>query len=122
MLWHCFGAIGTTALLTKWRCSLERQRKRSNACWLALARASERSGLMSDINYDREFARILAEQEDAAEERAPSSLKARLYTTLVLKQQATGPLASLDATLAAGHSVCVFEKLVQIMPFGEKSK
>ena len=76
---------------------------------------------MSDANWDREFSRILAEPRDPAE-RAPSSLKARLYTMLVREQQASGPLASLDATVEAGRGVCVFEKLIQIAPAGEKLK
>ena len=76
---------------------------------------------MLDANEDREFSRIFAEPEDA-QERAPSSLKARLYTALVREQQATGPLASLDATVSAGRGVCVFEKLVQIAPIGDEAK
>ena len=74
-----------------------------------------------DANEDREFSGIFAEPEDA-NERAPSSLKARLYTALVREQQATGPLASLDATVSAGRGVCVFEKLVQIAPIGDEAK
>ena len=75
---------------------------------------------MSDANWDREFSRILAEPKE--EKGAPSSLMARLYTALVREQQASGPLASLDASVAAGHGVCVFEKLVQIAPLGEQMK
>jgi hypothetical protein len=76
---------------------------------------------VSNANWDMEFSRILAEPQPA-EERAPSSLKARLYTMLVREQQATGPLASLDTTVSAGHGVCVFEKLVQIAPLGDEAK
>jgi hypothetical protein len=76
---------------------------------------------MSEANWDREFSQILAEPK-TPEERAPSSLKARLYTALVRQQQATGPLASLDATVGGGRGVCVFEKLVQILPVSEKPK
>ncbi len=76
---------------------------------------------MSDANWDREFSRILADPPQA-EERAPSSLKARLYTALIREQQKTGPLASLDATVASGQRVCVFEKFVQIAPLGEQAK
>ena len=76
---------------------------------------------MSEANWDREFSRIFAEPQDA-HECAPSSLKARLYTALVREQQATGPLASLDATVLAGRGVCVFEKLVQIAPIGNEAK
>ncbi len=76
---------------------------------------------MSDVNDDREFSRMLAEPGEQTG-RAPSSLKARLYTALVREQQASGPLASLDATVAAGRGLCVFEKLVQIAPVGEEAK
>jgi hypothetical protein len=58
----------------------------------------------------------------APTERAPSSLKARLYSAVIRDQQATGPLASLDSTVAAGHGLCIFEKLVQIAPVGENLK
>lgn len=75
---------------------------------------------MSDVSWDQEFSRIFSDPTE--EERAPSPLKARLYTALVREQQTSGPLASLDATGAAGHSVCVFEKLVQIAPVGERLK
>jgi hypothetical protein len=71
-------------------------------------------------DMEREFRSLLA--ESGAGEQVPSSLKARLYSMLVHKQQESGPLASLDASLAAGHGICVFEKLVQISPVGEKAK
>lgn len=75
---------------------------------------------MSIAELDRQFAELLAPR--SGEERAPSSLKARLYSALIHKQQQTGPLASLDASVEAGHGICVFEKLVQIAPVGEKAK
>jgi hypothetical protein len=68
-----------------------------------------------------QFRALLSEPEEIGE-RAPSSLKARLYSALVRKQQESGPLASLQATVSAGHGLCVFEKLVQIAPVGEKAK
>lgn len=68
-----------------------------------------------------EFGALLSHPEIEGE-RAPSSLKARLYSALVRKQQVSGPLASLDATVSSGHEICVFEKLVQIAPVGEKAK
>jgi hypothetical protein len=58
----------------------------------------------------------------AVDERAPSRLKARLYSALVRKQQETGPLMSLEETQRAGHGLCVFEKLVQIAPVSEAAK
>ena len=75
---------------------------------------------MSRAELDRQFAQLFAPR--SAEEPAPSSLKARLYSALIHEQQQTGPLASLDASVEAGHGICVFEKLVQIAPIGEQSK
>jgi hypothetical protein len=76
---------------------------------------------MFDAEDDLEFGQLLATPGKRVE-RAPASLKARLYTALVREQQAIGPLASLDATVAANHGVCVFEKLVQIAPVSEAAK
>ena len=74
-------------------------------------------------NYDQEFvfSQLLKSPEDRAD-KAPASLKARLYTTFVREQRKTGRLASLDATVAAGYDICIFEKLVQISPMGEGAK
>ena len=60
--------------------------------------------------------------EEAPRERAPSRMKARIYSALVREQQETGPLQSLSETQAAGRGLCIFEKLVQIAPVGEKAK
>jgi hypothetical protein len=76
---------------------------------------------MSDAERDREFSQIFSEPREV-EERAPSSLKSRIYSALIREQQTTGNLASLDATVATGHGVCVFEKLVQIAPIGQAAK
>ena len=76
-------------------------------------------------DFDFEFRSLFSQPKERPEEagaRAPSSLKARLYSALVRSQQESGPLASLDATVASGHGICVFEKLVQIAPVGEKAK
>jgi hypothetical protein len=75
---------------------------------------------MSSAELDHQLAQLFAPRR--GEERAPSSLKARLYSALIREQQQTGPLASLDASVEAGHGICVFEKLVQIAPVGEKAK
>jgi hypothetical protein len=75
---------------------------------------------MSSAELDRQFAQLLT--PGVGEERAPSSLKARLYSALIHNQQQTGPLANLDASVEAGHGICVFEKLVQIAPVGEQAK
>ncbi len=76
---------------------------------------------MSNPEWDAAFTRLLHEAGD--EERAASArLKSRLYSALVRQQQKTGPLMSLEGTHAAGHALCVFEKLVQIAPLGEAAK
>lgn len=75
---------------------------------------------MPNTDWDQGFSQLLS--EPVSGKRTPSSLKARLYSALVREQQASGPLASLDATVAAGHGICVFEKLVQIAPVGATAK
>ncbi len=72
---------------------------------------------------DDQLFRMLCEFDEAAfEERAPSRVKARLYSAIIRDQQETGPLQSLSETHAAGHGLCIFESLVQIAPVGEKAK
>jgi len=76
---------------------------------------------MANPDLERQFSRLLSQPEGVSR-RAPSSLKARLYSALVREQQMSGPLASLSDTVAAGRGICVFEKLVQIAPIGEKAR
>ncbi len=76
---------------------------------------------MSSADFEKEFGLLFSRREEATE-RAPSSLKARLYSSLIRKQQESGPLANLDESVASGHAICVFERLVQIAPVGEKAK
>ena len=76
---------------------------------------------MTESDSEIEFRALLSEPEEISE-RAPSSLKARLYSALIHKQQESGPLASLTASAKAGNAICVFEKLVQIAPVGEQAK
>jgi len=75
----------------------------------------------SPDNSERQWRTLLAGDEESWES-APSSLKARLYSALIRRQQETGPLASLDVSVADGHDVCVFERLVQIAPVGDSAK
>jgi len=75
---------------------------------------------MTEPNTELDFSRLFSGQPQT--NRAPSSLKARLYSAFIAEQQTTGPLASLDQTVATGRGLCVFEKLVQIAPIGEKAK
>ena len=78
---------------------------------------------MSTPDWDEHFSRTLYEPSGAEpDERAPSRLKSRVYSALVRAQQETGALESLTRSEAAGHGLCVFEKLVQIAPIGERAK
>jgi hypothetical protein len=76
---------------------------------------------MPSPEREKQWQALLSDAESAPE-RAPSSLKSRLYTALVHKQLESGPLASVEVSEAAGHSLCVFEKLVQIAPVGAPAK
>ncbi|MBK9166080.1 MAG: hypothetical protein IPM24_01300 [Bryobacterales bacterium] len=69
---------------------------------------------------DQFFEALAAETGEG--ERAPSRLKARLYTALIREQQKQGPLASVTETRQHGRDLCVFEDLVQIAPVGQKAK
>jgi hypothetical protein len=53
---------------------------------------------------------------------APSKLKSQIYSALMLRQAASGPLASFAQTRASGHGLCFFEELVRIAPAGERVK
>ncbi len=78
---------------------------------------------MPSRDWEEEFSHLFSgPDEQALDERAPSRLKARLYSALVRKQQETGPLMSLEETRRTGHGLCVFEKLVQIAPVSEAAK
>jgi len=76
---------------------------------------------MPSPDTERQWQALLADDEESRAS-APPSLKARLYSALVRKQQESGPLASLEVSVADGHGVCVFEKLVQIAPVGDAAK
>jgi len=62
-----------------------------------------------------EFLEALAGRTGPAERKAPSRLKARVYTALLAAQS---PLLSLSKT----PRLCVFEQVVRIAPVGERLK
>lgn len=74
-------------------------------------------------NLPEEFMEGLAERVELREsERAPSRLKAKVYSALVQRQAKSGLLLSLSESAAAHRQLCVFEQLVRIAPVGEKAK
>ena len=68
---------------------------------------------------DRPFELLAQEANQGEGERAPSRLKARLYSALVRRQEASGPLRSLAETKALEYGLCVFEDLWQRATSGE---
>jgi hypothetical protein len=72
---------------------------------------------------EEQFIEKLASEVELTEpQRAPASLKARIYSALVQRQGAHDRLASLSESKGEGYSLCVFEQLVQIAPLGEAVK
>ena len=53
---------------------------------------------------------------------APARLKARVYSTLVIRQQESGPLLTLTETKAEGRNLCIFEQAWTLAPIGEGLK
>jgi hypothetical protein len=76
---------------------------------------------MPRADFEAQLSALLSASTERSE-RAPSSLKARLYSALIRTQQETGPLASVEQSVSAGHDVCVFEKLLHIAPVSNKAK
>jgi hypothetical protein len=66
--------------------------------------------------------RLMADAATPDPARAPSRLKSRIYSSLVLRQAESGPLRSLTGIKAEGRKLCIFEELVQISPVGEAVK
>ena len=78
---------------------------------------------MPDDDLDKQLAQLFyGSAGSERDEPAPSRLKSRAYSTLIRAQQETGPLQTLGESEAAGHGLCIFEKLVQIAPLGERAK
>lgn len=51
---------------------------------------------------------------------APTRLKAKLYSAMMLEEAAAGPLMSVSECANHGGKLCVFERLVQIAPVGRQ--
>jgi hypothetical protein len=77
---------------------------------------------MANPRDDEILAKILGGIDAVAPAKAPSRLKARIYSALLQEQTRTAPLLSLSKNRAEGRRLCVFEQLVQIAPVGETAK
>lgn len=71
---------------------------------------------------DRWFEFLAREPDEAGGESAPSRLKARLYTSLIQKQQESGRLRTLAETRGRGYGLCVFENLWEHMTSAEAAQ
>jgi len=76
---------------------------------------------MTDDEYFEKLS-AATEPADGKLAKAPSRLKAKVYSAFLNQQTASGPLLSVSATEAAGRSLCVFEKAVEVLPVGERIK
>ena len=70
---------------------------------------------MSD---DLWFEQLARETGEETRDRAPARVKSRIYSALVLRMAASGPLLDLGATKKAGGHLCVFENALTILPIG----
>lgn len=78
---------------------------------------------MPHTHKDEAFRHLLgAGNSNVIEVQALARLKARIYSALIHEQQASGPLMSLSQTEVSGRGLCVFEKLVQIVPIRDEAK
>jgi hypothetical protein len=64
----------------------------------------------------------LAEATETVLTPAPSRMKSRIYSALVLAAQQNAPLCTLHESKASGRGLCVFEELVRIAPLGEAAE
>lgn len=69
------------------------------------------------MSPDQWFDKLAAEAPLTDETTITSScLKSKIYSSLVLAMEEAGPLLPLPETAEAGRALCVFEKLVEILP------
>ncbi len=74
---------------------------------------------MADDTLERLLREMAA---GGSESKAPSRLKSRIYSVLMRRQTARGPLVALADSRAAGRGLCVFETLTDACPTGAAVK
>ena len=77
---------------------------------------------MSSHEPDDLFFEDLADHAKETAMRAPSRLKSRIYSHLMLEEAEMGPLRSISECAREGGKLCVFEELVRITPIGESAR
>lgn len=64
------------------------------------------------------FERLAGATGDLSHDRAPASLKSKVYSALMTTMAASGSLLDLRDTKAAGGRLCVFENTLTVLPLG----
>lgn len=72
--------------------------------------------MSSEMFSDDAMRQLLGEAGGASAPGASSRLKSRIFSQLILREQAQGPLRVLSRSKAAGESLCVFEEAVALLP------
>jgi hypothetical protein len=70
---------------------------------------------MSD---DLWFERLAEASGDVIHERAPARLKSKIYSALVARMSESGSLRDLTDIKKAGGHLCVFERVLTLLPVG----
>lgn len=68
------------------------------------------------MNLDQWMEQLAAGTPLEENEEVSSCLKSKIYSSLILALEEDGPLMPLRETKKAGRELCVFEKLVEILP------
>ena len=66
------------------------------------------------------FERLAEATSGEQEERAPATLKSKIYSALVSKMAEAGALLDLADTKAAAGRLCVFENAMVVLPLGKE--
>ena len=79
---------------------------------------------MADRMANEDFLALMASTSNesaAADIKAPSRLKSRIYSALIRRLEADGPLLDLSSTKASGRDLCVFENVAATAPVGTRA-
>lgn len=76
---------------------------------------------MNDDHWFTQLAALTDVNQQQAQ-RAPATLKSRIYSIIVQRLAAGGRLLSLTATRAEGRKLCVFEDALALLPVGERMR
>jgi hypothetical protein len=72
------------------------------------------------MNTEQLLERLAALDANAQPARTPARLRSKIYSALVHRLSATGPLLSLSACEHAGGQLCIFERALAALPVGEQ--